>query len=231
MVKNQNRLHLSSWLCLPLNQHYEVQGSWQLSDTYQSLRVVASCHASCGINNCGYINVYYTNAKVNPDLSQPFEYYLERYQLQLSDVVWNYYINYIDSKTVHTDESLFPFQNKKTQQSSVSSATRQQVASIKYSYGGYTDLWLERSAVTYTFNRRYLTFIDVLSYVGGIFPSIIGVFFFMRLFGIYFYETTFAYEHFHDSSVKYNHFGAYLKKVIYGTLKFFGFQLNNWNIC
>ena len=38
--------------------------------------------------------------------------------------------------------------------------------------------------------------LDVLSYVGGIFPALFGIFFFMKWFGMYFYEMTFAYQHF-----------------------------------
>jgi len=38
--------------------------------------------------------------------------------------------------------------------------------------------------------------LDVLAYVGGIFPSLLGLFFFLNIFALYFFEMSFAYRHF-----------------------------------
>jgi hypothetical protein len=67
--------------------------------------------------------------------------------------------------------------------------------------------------------------------VGGFFPSLFGLFVFMRYFGVFFFETTFGYRHFHDNSVKQNHLGVYLKKILYGILIKLGMDPNRWKTC
>ena len=94
-----------------------------------------------------------------------------------------------------------------------------------------TNIWFIRSSVTHTYNRRYLTLIDVFSYVGGLFPALFALFFFMRYFGIFFYESTFAYLHFNDRSVRENHFGIYIKQVLYGVFVMMGMNPDRWKIC
>ena len=64
-------------------------------------------------------------------------------------------------------------------------------------------------------HRKYLTLIDVLSYVGGIFPALLALFFFMNAFGLYFFEMSFAFMHFHCKEVKKYDFVHFLKKVVY----------------
>ena len=52
-------------------------------------------------------------------------------------------------------------------------------------------VWFERSALTRSVSRNYLGLLDILSYVGGTYPCLVGVFF-MGMFGSYF-EMTLAY--------------------------------------
>ena len=70
------------------------------------------------------------------------------------------------------------------------------LASIWHDYHSYTNIRIERSEQTNTVERKYLKLVDVLSYVGGIFPALFGIFFFMKAFGMYFFEMTFAFSHF-----------------------------------
>lgn len=95
---------------------------------------------------------------------------------------------------------------------------------------GYTTINIERSGTTRIFNRNYLKLIDILSYVGGIFPSLLGIFFFMNAFGMYFFEMTFAYKHFKCKETKYSHFGQYLKLKIYRIATAMGCAPRNWFI-
>ncbi len=55
-----------------------------------------------------------------------------------------------------------------------------------------TILKIEKSGRTSTYNRTYLKLIDALAYVGGIFNSILAIFFFMGLFGRFYFEMKFA---------------------------------------
>ena len=71
---------------------------------------------------------------------------------------------------------------------------------------------------------------DVLSYVGGFFPTLFSVFFFVKFFGIYFFEMAFAHEHFKSPETRHYGFSHYAKKVCYKTLKLLGFELKNWKI-
>ena len=72
-----------------------------------------------------------------------------------------------------------------------------------------------RSYHTKQVSRSYLKIIDVLSYVGGVFPALFAAFFFMKFFGLYFFEMTFAFRHFKCNEVKENNFGTYVKKTLY----------------
>ena len=103
-------------------------------------------------------------------------------------------------------------------------------ASIEYNSKKYTYLYIERSSITKTVSRRYLKMMDVLSYVGGIFPALFGMFFFMKFFGMYFYEMTFAYQHFKCRETRYNTFGHFLKITIYQALNKLGCRPKNWII-
>jgi hypothetical protein len=59
-----------------------------------------------------------------------------------------------------------------------------------------TFMLTKKSLVSTILDRHYLKFVDVLSYVGGIFPTLFSLFFFMKWFSAYFLGMTFAYLHF-----------------------------------
>ena len=71
----------------------------------------------------------------------------------------------------------------------------------------------------------------MLSYVGGIFPTLFGLFFFIGSFGLYFFEMTFAYIHFKCKEVKPSrHFGPFLKNSVYIWAKSLGWTIKKWKI-
>ena len=76
-------------LCLPLNKNYEIGGSFELSNTWKGILFRFNCTQSCGVNNCGSININKLNAVSNPDSKNPFLYYLDKDVLEFSDRVWN----------------------------------------------------------------------------------------------------------------------------------------------
>ena len=89
-------------------------------------------------------------------------------------------------------------------------------AQTSFQQSNYIDI--DRSPLTTTYDRRYMKVLDVLSYVGGIFPALFGVFFFMKGFGLFFFEMTFAYIHFKCKETRYRSFGNYIKMTLYRML-------------
>lgn len=55
-----------------------------------------------------------------------------------------------------------------------------------------TVLMIERSGKTINYSRSYLKMLDAVAYVGGIFTSILAIFFFMGLYGRYNFEVKFG---------------------------------------
>ena len=57
----------TNWLCLPLNQNYDLEGSWSLNGNYQSINILFECSGVCqalsqGIN----IDFFTLSPIVNP---------------------------------------------------------------------------------------------------------------------------------------------------------------------
>ena len=130
---------------------------------------------------------------------------------------------------LYTDKSITPIADNQ-KETSFSSQPFKPRAKITYSTQTTTDLWIERSPVTKTIHRRYMTLIDVFSYVGGIFPSLFAFFFFMKAFGLYFFEMTFASVHFRSRETKGFNFGTFMKQLIYQVLVLLGFRIKSWKI-
>ena len=130
--------------------------------------------------------VYQINSLINPNVEEPFEYYLTRNDLDISANTFNYYKIFLDQNILETDHSLFPFENT-TRKGSISSQPMEHRASIDYNSKKQTYLYIERSSLTKTVSRKYLKLMDVMAYVGGIFPALFGIFFFMKGFGMYFF--------------------------------------------
>ena len=56
---------------------------------------------------------------------------------------------------------------------------------VSNSYNG-TSIRLERSTISTLTHRKYIKLLDGFSYVGGLFPTLFALFFFMDAFNIYF---------------------------------------------
>lgn len=149
--------------------------------------------------------------------------------MDISANTFNYYKIFLDQNILETDHSLLPIDNI-TRKGSISSQPMEHRASIEYGSQKYTYLYIERSSITKVVSRKYLKLMDVMAYVGGIFPAFFGIFFFMKLFSRYFFEMTFAYQHFKCKETKYNTFGQFLKKSIYSHLSNAGKAPANWKI-
>ena len=66
--------------------------------------------------------------------------------------------------------------------------------------------------------------------MGGIFPSLFAAFFFMKIFGLYFFEMAFAHEHFRCKETEQHNFSHFLKRNIYNFFKSLGFEKKSWKI-
>jgi hypothetical protein len=62
----------------------------------------------------------------------------------------------------------------------------------------HTTILIEKSTVRATYDRTFLKLLDAVAYAGGIFQSILGIFFFMGGFGRLVYELEFASKFFKD---------------------------------
>ena len=82
-----------------------------------------------------------------------------------------------------------------------------------------TTLKIEVSGKSVTYVRSYLKILDALSYIGGIFSSILAVFFFIEGFNRYFFEMRFSNEYFKTKETKKIDFITYLKSTTYPILK------------
>ena len=71
-------------------------------------------------------------------------------------------------------------------------------------------------------NRRYLTVIDALSYMGGIFNALLAAFVFMKLYGEVFFEVFFAKSYFKDRDAEGFGFFSFTKQLIFNALTFVG---------
>jgi hypothetical protein len=89
----------------------------------------------------------------------------------------------------------------------------------------FTALIIAASNNYYVASRRYLTFIDVFSYIGGLFPAIFALFFFMKYFGEYLFQVSFAHYLFQARETEDRNFLEYLKTMTYSFLANLGLKL------
>lgn len=69
-----------------------------------------------------------------------------------------------------------------------------------------------------------MKYLDVLSYVGGIAPAIIGIFFFINIFGVYFFEMFFSSQYFRNIKATNNGFLSFLRLSTFKILNAFSFD-------
>jgi hypothetical protein len=135
----------------------------------------------------------------------------------------------LDETIINTDSSLLPFQDLSTIK-----GLRGDSMSIngftQTTLGSGTWLNIQRSSSTTTLNRSYLKLVDVLSYVGGIFPTIFAIFFFVNYFGTYFFEIGFAESYFKRIEAKKYGMSSYIRYLTYKALSFVNCEPKNWVI-
>lgn len=91
--------------------------------------------------------------------------------------------------------------------------------STSLSVSKQTIVKIEASGKLTTFNRSYLKLLDALSFIGGIFQTILAVFFFMAGYNRFHFEMRFANEYFKTKETKDNTFKFWFRHSIQGVLK------------
>jgi hypothetical protein len=72
--------------------------------------------------------------------------------------------------------------------------------------------------------RSYSKYLDAVSYVGGVIPFLLALFFFLAFFNAYFFDLTFAKHYFRDVGTKDYGLRSYFKERCFAVLTFFGFD-------
>jgi len=81
-----------------------------------------------------------------------------------------------------------------------------------------TILRIEKSGKTTKYTRSYLKLLDVLAYVGGIFSSLLAVFFFLGMYMKFYYEMKFAEYYYNINDARGISFLSYIKQALFGVL-------------
>ena len=81
-----------------------------------------------------------------------------------------------------------------------------------------TILRIEKSGKTTTYSRSYFKILDALAYVGGIFSSLLAVFFFLGMYMRFYYEMKFAEYYYNSDDGRNISFFSFIKQGLFGTL-------------
>jgi hypothetical protein len=105
------------------------------------------------------------------------------------------YAYYLAENEINTDDSLFPWQSIATTRSLVTD-TVAEVQRNTTSSEASTLLYYARSHKTYRYDRSYYKLLSALSYLGGMFQALLGLFLFAGVIGRVLYELSFARTYF-----------------------------------
>jgi len=81
-----------------------------------------------------------------------------------------------------------------------------------------TILRIEKSGKITTYNRKYLKIIDALAYIGGLFSSLLALFFFLGMFMRFYYEMNFAEYYYNSKDARSITFMSFIKQGLFGVL-------------
>ena len=105
----QHTWGISNWMCLPLNQTWEIGGDYELSALYKSIQVNLTCTYSQNNVDCGYYKLYTLNSFINPiDPVNPSTYYISQDTVLLKNQSYYMYGSKLDQNILESDESITP---------------------------------------------------------------------------------------------------------------------------
>lgn len=130
----------------------------------------------------------------------------------------------MNEERIVTDHSLFPFQ-KSEQTVSGLTATIPPRDELLVSYASFRRIILNAKNVYHLHNRSFFKVLDALSYVGGIFNTLLAGFFIIKLYGKSFFEMHFAFRFFKKKEANNFGFFSFLKQSIWNVLKKTGYNM------
>lgn len=177
---------ISSWFCLPLNQTYEIGGSYELSLIYKTIQLNVTCNSAQNQQDCGYAKLYTLNTFVDPKSITPATYLLSADTFLVKALSSLDYSSPLNLNTLVIDKSLLPTPSY-TNITSTQSMPIKLKQTMVFSMAVQTTLRIEASGRTLSYKRSYLKILDALSFIGGIFQTILAVFFFMGAYNRFFF--------------------------------------------
>jgi hypothetical protein len=229
IVADQTTWGIANWVCLPLNQTWQVGGDYELSTNYKRIQVNISCTFSENHVDCGYYKLYTLNTFINPsDALQPSTYYISQDTFLVKGQSYYEYSSRLDLNTLDTDGTVLPGSKlASTTSLEANPIVLQTVMNLAPIY--QTVLKVEKSGKVTSHKRAFLKLLDALAYVGGIFNSLLAIFFFMAMFMRFFFEMKFADYYFKCEEAKEVGFFSFGKQMVYGMLSATPFK-PNWEL-
>jgi len=149
-----------------------------LSNIYKRIQINVSCDRAENHQDCGYVKQYTLNAAVDPTSPNPSTYFLSQDTFLVKAQSSYTYSSKVNKHTLIVDNSVMPTAKiTNTTSTDTNEIVLQQQTIISATI--LTILNIEVSGRSVTYNRSYLKLLDAISYIGGIFNSILAIFFFI----------------------------------------------------
>lgn len=192
-----DRLALDRWLCLPDNMTLQFQGKYSSSVfkyakiSVQNCSILAGDNRTCAsptyINNfitssgSANFNYYFVNTIINPQDKQYISYYIEdKNYFQFTKTLGMTANMFISSYQIDTDQSLWPVKQPKKDMGGIVFESAQTF--VIQPTTEYIQLYLRKSSLSMSVQRSFRKVDETLSYIGGLFSTIIICLFFMEKF-------------------------------------------------
>lgn len=204
-----------------MDKTYEIGGQRGFNNDYKSIQLKFECATSaCSSSTNG--NLIFTfitlDTFVNPtNASLPELAYTTPFTIALQSKALSQYQIHLDSNKVNTDGSILPFEQITTHNSVKAQPSLRSLQ--LHDSNALTTVWIEKSNVRTTYDRVFLKLLDAVAYAGGIFSSLLGIFFFMGGFGQFVYEMEVAYNLFKAKEAQNVGFIQFVKHSAFSVLK------------
>lgn len=192
-----DRLSFGNWLCLPPNMTLQFQGKYSSSIfkyakiSVQKCSILAGDNRTCAtpafINNfitssgSASFNYYFVNTIINAEDKDYISYYIEdRNYFQFTSTLGMTANMFVSSYQIDTDQSLWPVKDPKTDVGGIVFESAQTF--VIQPTTEYIQLYLRKSSLSMYVQRSFKKVDETLSYIGGLFSTIIITLFFMDKF-------------------------------------------------
>lgn len=192
-----DRLGFGNWLCLPTNITLQFQGKYSSSVfkyakiSVQNCSILAGDNRTCAtptfINSfitssgAANFNYYFVNTIINAQDKDYISYYIEdRNYFQFTKTLGMTANMFISTYNIDTDQSLWPVEDPQTDVGGIVFESAQTF--VIQPTTEYVQLYLRKSSLSMHVQRSFKKVDETLSYIGGLFSTIIISLFFMEKF-------------------------------------------------